>query len=166
MPSIEMPQLTVTQFPNPAIEGMIADTSAISGNNTISRLAQGALHAGRGVCKGTLYEQVKLPALASDVTDHFQGFTTYNAMREPVAAGPLYKDTDAVGIFRRGPIWLLAEGTVIDDGPVYIVNGTGAGTPGMLRGDANSGAATVMPRAKVIKGATAGNLALVEINLV
>lgn len=163
----EFPQTTMTQFCDPAVEGMIADLSAVAGYNTASYVAIVAMNWGRGVVLGAAHDEIKLPTSAADITDHFQGFTRYEAMRTPVIGGNAYAIKAAVPVLRRGPIWLLVEGAAtVDDGPVYIVNGSGAGTPGRLRGDANGGAATLVARAKVRQGAAPGALSKVEINLV
>lgn len=158
--AFEIPQTTMTQFPAVALEGMVADMrSAV----IVSKLATVAIPVGRGVVKATAWDLCKLPALGTDITNLFQGVAILNSMREPGV--PHYAINSAVSVLRRGAIWLLAEGDVTDEGPVFIVNGSGAGTPGKLRGDANTAAATQVTAAKVLKGATAGSLALVEFNL-
>lgn len=153
-------QLTVTQFCEPAFDGMVADTIGHSGSNTESLLAEGAIPVARAVVTGSDYDRCKLPSSAADISSHFRGFARYEAMKTPPAG---YADKDAVGVFRLGRIWIEVEGDVITDGPVYIVNSTGAGTPGRIRGDANSGAATLLPGAIVRKGASAGSKAIIEI---
>lgn len=159
--AFQIPQTTVTQFPDIAIEGMVADMQS---TNIITRIATIGIPVGRGVVKSSAWDLCKLPTSAAEVTNNFQGVSIYSAMREPGV--PHYAIKASVSVLRRGLIWLIAEGTVVDDGPVFIVNGSGAGTAGMLRGDANTAAATQVTQARVIKGATAGSLALVEFNLV
>lgn len=123
--------------------------------------AQSILNFGVFVVKGNS-GKVKLPANGSEVTDKFAGIVLSSAVKHP---GP-YEVNAVVPVLRRGAVFVLAEGAVTEDGPLFVVNGSGAGTPGALRGDANGGAATqITTRARIIKGASAGQLAEIEINL-
>lgn len=169
--SITVPQTTYNQFPGIAIDGMLAEAPISGGIDTY--LTEDALVAGRFVCTGDTAlvppspQSCQLPEVATDVSAGGQGFVIYTAAKMPVAGAGEYKAKDAVPVLRKGKIWIFPEGDVVDDGPVYIVNGSGAGTPGRLRGDANTAAATIVHGAVVRRGATAssGLPALVEINL-
>ncbi len=164
MADITVPQTSFGTAPPVAIEGMVGDSSDTHHD---SALCSAAMAAGRGVSLGSDDGIVALPAQASDVSAHFQGFTTYQAMRESTGSANRFTTKSAIGVLRRGRIWLRCEGDMVDDGPVYVVNGSGGGTPGKVRGDANTAAATIIPNgaARCIKGALSGNLVLVEVNL-
>lgn len=159
-----IPQTTYTLVPALARAGMMADGE----HHVDSLLADVAMAPGLAVVTGAAHGECKLPTAASDVSAHFRGVAIYSPMKMPVAGSAnTYAIADAVPVVRRGRVWVKPEGDMVDDGPVYVVNGSGAGTAGMFRGDANAGAATVLSRAVCMIGATAasGLFALVEINV-
>lgn len=157
--SFPLPQTSYALTPAVAFAGMLAD--AVS-TRMISGLADTALDAGYGLCRGAADGEVKLPGAGSDVTTDFQGVSVYLASKMPVQGSALrYAAKDSVSILRQGRIWVLALGDMVSDGPVYCVDAVA--NFGRFRGD-NTNAALV-PNAIVIKGATAGNLALIALNL-
>lgn len=164
MPPISLPQSSYTVTPPIAVDGMLADTE---NRQTETMIAAVALAAGRGVVKGTTVDDAKLPTVAADVTNHFMGVALYQAEKMPTGTANQYAAKDAVPVLRKGRVWMFPEGDTVDNGPVFIVNGSGAGTAGKLRGDANTAAATQVTRAIVRKGSTvaSGLPSLVEFNL-
>jgi hypothetical protein len=151
------PQTSVTYFPDIGLNGQLADT----GHHDITTgLADTSLDCGLAVVLGANgYQSIKLPGSSGDVTNTIKGWTLYRAMKEP--NDPRYVIHDAVDVLRVGRIWIIAQGDLVDEGPVYVVH-SGANA-GKVRGD-NTGA-TLVSRAKVIQGATAGNLAKISVNL-
>lgn len=168
---MNVPQLTYSQFPAVAIDGMIADGAKPQIDTAIADVA---LDSGRAVVTGgasalTDPDRVKLPTSAADVTNKFKGVVLYQASKMPVAGSALrYAIKDAAPVLRQGRIYVFPEGDMVDDGPVFVVNGTGAGTAGKFRGDANAGAATTLGASAICRrGATlaSGLPAILEFNL-
>lgn len=167
---ITLPQTSYNQFPAQAYDGMLEGTAS----KVDTGICAAALDAGRGLVQSAATttsdpDSVKLPALAADVTNHFKGVAIYLAAKMPIAGSSLrYAAKDAVPMLRRGRIWVFPEGDILEDGAVFVVNGTAGGTPGKFRGDANSGAATTLGiNAICRRGATlaSGLPALLEFNL-
>lgn len=166
-----VPQTVYDQFPAVAFDGMIAD-SAVKQVDTA--LADVALDCGRAVVTGgastiTDPDRVKLPTAAGDVTNKFKGVSLYQASKMPISGSAnRYAIKDAVPVLRRGRVYIFPEGDMVDDGPVFVVNGSGAGTAGKFRGDANAGAATTLGANAICRrGATvaSGLPAILEFNL-
>jgi len=160
-PFVSGPQVSVEYFPDPGMNGQIVD---IGPRDILSALADTDLDIGLGVVLGANGpNSIKLPGQTSDVANLFMGFTRYNPMIEP--RSPHYAATDTVGVLRVGRIWLVCQGDVTDQGPLYVIH-AGANA-GKIRGDAGSGgnAATQVTRGRVIQGATAGNLCQVALNM-
>lgn len=107
---------------------------------------------------------------AADVTSAglLQGVGLYRPALEP--ADPNFAIGDSISIMRRGYVWVLCNGTVTDSGPVYIVydNSTPTNILGSIRADAGSGtiAAVAPAGVRVVRGASAAGVALVELNLI
>jgi hypothetical protein len=82
-------------------------------------------------------------------------------------ASPYYLG-DAVPTLTRGRVWVTVEDTVTSDSAVYWrVKASGGNTQvGSFRSDADSGNAILIPstQARWIIGATAGNIAVLDIN--
>lgn len=161
-------QTSVSLFPDEALPGMYADLTIGGSSQIESYSAEGNIGFGYGVVGGTteteLSRQCKVPASGAEVTNKFQGFALRATMQEP-RIGTDIKAKDSVSVVRKGKLWVPYEGTPVQDGAVYLVNGSGAGTPGKIRHDANGGAATLLPRCVVRKINAALSLAQVEINL-
>lgn len=153
------PQLSYDLAPAAAFAGMKADSGL---SDTVSRLADVALDAGLGVCKGTDTESVKLPTTEGNVTGSFGGIALYNASQMPRTANR-YAATDAVPVLKRGRVWVQTEATIADDAAIYCIYD--ATNRGKFRADADTNRAGLVPSAKCIKGVTGAGLALIEINL-
>lgn len=82
-------------------------------------------------------------------------------------AAPYYPG-DAVPVMTRGRVWVAVENTVTSDSPVYWRQTPTMSNPqvGGFRSDSDSGNAILIPSTQVrwIIGATAGNLAVLDIN--
>lgn len=164
--SITAYQVTFPLQPPPAFAGMKADTSNA---DVETRLAETALDAGYGVVKGTdpTIGQCKLPANTGDVTNSFLGVTLYTPYKEPTGTANRYLADEHVPVLGQGTIWVNVDATsgatITADGPVYCVH-SGA-QAGKFRGDANSGAATLVPNAKAKSSATEGGIAKIKFNV-
>ncbi len=84
------------------------------------------------------------------------------------AGGQPYYPGDAVPCMTRGRVWVTVENTVTSDSPVYWRIAPTMSNPqvGGFRSDSDSGNAILIPSTQVrwIIGATAGNLAVLDIN--
>lgn len=156
----QMPQTSVDLFCDAAAAGMVAD---MTNTEIESFSAQVGIDFGFAVVKGTNKDQVKLPTSGADVSGAFRGWAKRDVMREPGATD--YRATDTVPVLRKGKIWVPYEGTPAADGAVYVVNGSGAGTAGKIRHDANGGAATLVSGAIVRDVDTTLGLALIQVNM-
>ena len=154
-------QTSYNQFPATAILGMLADSSPA--REVVTRLAEGDVNVGRVIVSGTAYPQAKEPDVTGDIAHHkLEGISLYDAAREPGA--PHYGNTDPITTLRKGRVWVSPQGAVTANGPVFVVH-SGANA-GRIRADADTAAATVATSfIRVLQGAAADGLALVEINL-
>lgn len=79
-----------------------------------------------------------------------------------------YIPGDAVPVLTRGRIWVVPDGNVSSDGPVYwrMIPTLSNPQVGTFRGDSDSGNAILLPSTIVrwITSASAGNLAVLEVN--
>lgn len=86
------------------------------------------------------------------------------------AGGSPYYVGDAVATLRRGRVWVTVENTVTSDSPVYWrFKANGGNTQvGSFRSDSDSSSCVLIPssQASWIIGATAGNLAVLDIQIV
>lgn len=166
---VQIPQTTYNLVPPVAFAGMLAD----SGPHDIeSALAEEPFDCGLGVVQGTSMgigntPQVKLPDNTGEVAT-FKGVTQFLSFKEPIAGSTVrYQATDTVPVITMGRVWVHIDETVgatmVNEGPVYLVH-SGA-QAGKFRGDANSGAATLIPNAKCKIGGSAGGIAQIKVNL-
>lgn len=157
--SFEFPMTSVKYFPDVAIPGQIADNGP---RDVATGIADTALDCGYGVVEGSNGEDsIALPAATGDVANKFAGVTVYNPMVEPKGSANRFAAKDTVSVLKKGRIWVTAQGDMVNKGPVYCVHsGTDAGK---FRGDNTT--ATQVSGARVVKGALAGSMALIEVNI-
>lgn len=115
---------------------------------------------------------IKLPAASGDVA-HPAGIVVrtgaIESTRDNLAPG--YQAGDPVNLMRQGRIWVTPETAVTKDGAVYarITVSGGSIQLGALRGDTDSGNATLVPGARWKSTTTAygpGVSALLEFNFI
>lgn len=139
----------------------------------IAVLAQAALELGIFVTEGTVRQSAALPDAAGDVTEAGVGITEY--LQSHIEGSNAFYDSGGMAsVIRKGRVWCIVEDSATA-GQFPFVRITAKGTPGAteavgrFRSDADgadSGVATETTRCKFITSqATAGGLALVEINL-
>ena len=164
---MQIPQLSYSYAPPAAVAGQLATTS--TGKETSTGLAEAACSAGLFLVGGTATYQVKKPALSGDVTGKLRGVACYVAVKEPVGpvGGPYlpnFKAGDAVPVLKKGQVWVpVAAADVADDAIPYVIfSGDDAGK---IRGTTDASAVQPTAGVKVIQGAAAGCLALVDLNL-
>ncbi len=156
-------QTNYTLSHNEAYKGMVADLQL---SNTVSRLNKGAANIpfGQGVVTDG-DNGAKLPTAASTAAE-FNGVAVYELNRA-------IADGDALGavplrdfsVITHGPVWVEVLDTVSKDDPVYLrVGATGLGD---FSGIAGAGATLgiLIPSAKFLTGATAGNLAKISLGI-
>lgn len=147
-----LPQTHYNQFPTVAFNGQVADGGPF--RDIISRLLDADCGVGIGLCTGVDNTRVKLISTGTDVTTAaFKGFVIYEPNREPAyptpSAGTMRKAGDSVQLLRKGRIWVMPQGDVVDDGPVYLCT---TANYGQVRGDNTN--ASLLPNAYVVIGAT------------
>ena len=140
-----------------------------------ARLAEVAIYAGLFVCQGTLDGQCKLPTSAAEVAKGLgiAEFLPTLDSRFPSggSAGVTYQIGDPVDAI-VGQVYVTVEEAVSAMDPVYVRWADGNGgrvQKGAFRKSADQVAAadtaTQLTGARYLTGASAGSLALVEINL-
>lgn len=156
------PMSRVDYFPNPGLNGTVAD----SGHHDITTaLAESpGFDIGLAIVLGAGgYGFGRLPSASTDISNGLViGFSLYKPMQEP--AFPHWQPTFAADILRKGRIWVVCQGAMVDQGPVFIIySGANAG---QVRGDAGSGgnAAVAFSRAVARQGAAAGGLVILDVN--
>ena len=139
-----------------AFEGLLGDVNNI---DSVSRLVEGAgVLFGRGVQSGTDEEQAKAAAVAMTLKQ-FEGFTIHQAVEN----GDLL-ETYQISVIRKGRIWVKSEDAIAKDGNVFLR--LAAGEIGVVMSVADAAnTLDISDKVKVVKGAGAGELALLEINI-
>ena len=113
---------------------------------------------------------VHLPQTGTDVTNPrvAMGFALHTHAVENALTGESlgYEPQSAVSILRRGRVYVLVEDAVVAGGQVFIRHVAGAGeTLGAARSDVDGSDASALPSASFMTAASAGGLAVVELNL-
>lgn len=158
-------QIPQTSYTNEAPTGYAGQLADLSPSHTDSMAADVALDCGLFVVLGAAYGRCKLPTATGQVTNNLQGISRYVAMAEPRTAGARFKIGDMVPVGRKGRYLVpVVSATVADDAIPYIIH-TGADA-GTIRGTTDASATIAPSGVKVLRGAAAGGLALVEVNLV
>lgn len=113
--------------------------------------------------------QVKKPSTGGEV---FRGVTIMNQAKEQILeSGELFKssgkylENQQVPVLRRGVIWVEVNQDVEPDDPAFFVHTGAAADIGKFRMDDAATDADAVPTGVFRSAATAGNLALLEINL-
>lgn len=107
---------------------------------------------------GTAGQECASPASEAAVQSA-PGFTVYRPMSEDKDDTHHYDDNEAVAIMETGHMWVLAEGTVVADQPVYvrITSDGGSNTVlGKVRADSDyvSGGVVITPEASLDQAVT------------
>lgn len=163
-----MPQLDYS-LDNPiAVEGALYDGAMV--RDKISALAElvAGIRVAKAVKKGTDDDQVILPTAAIDITEgRILGVSILDLTLEtPVGGVPLYSTGDSIPLMRKGRLWVIAEDDCVKDAPVYVRFQNGddvADFDGGFSG-VNTADHDLLPAAKWFTSASAGELAVLEIN--
>lgn len=152
-----------------AVEGALYDVAMTRDKiSALVELAAG-IRVGRAVRKGTDEDQVVLPTLATDITGGLiRGVSFIDlSLETPVGGVPLYSEFDSIPLMRKGRIWMVAEGTAVADQPVYVrfQNGDDSATFDGGFSGVNTADHDLLPNAKWFKGAVAGELGVIEVNI-
>lgn len=165
----QFPQTTFREVPDFGLQGQLAEP--LNPYTTLSAILEAAVDSGLFLTLGAGgYGYADEVDAAGDVTTAglLQGVGLYRAALEP--ATPNFAVGESITILRRGYVWVLCNGTVTDGGPVFIVfdNTTPTDIRGSIRADAGVGtiAAAAPAGVRVKRGAAAGSVALVELNLI
>ena len=139
-----------------AFEGLLGDVNNI---DSVSRLVEGSgVLFGRGVQSGTDEEQAKAAGIGMALP-MFEGFSIHQSVEN----GDLL-ETYPISILRKGRIWVKTEDAIVKDGNVFLR--LAAGEIGVVKASADStNTLDISSKVKVVKGALAGELALLEINI-
>ena len=129
-----------------------------------------ATGAGAGTIAGGIGQGCKHPVSAAEVAAGVLGFAVRTAAMETRrdTYPPSYQPGDMVNIMRAGRIWTKSECDVTQHDPVYVrqtANGA-LSTLGAVRNDADTVAATIVPGARFMNTALAGEPVRIEFNLI
>jgi len=161
-----MAQLTYSQDPAVAVEGLLFD---VSFHNVIETgMATEAITFGRcvarvaGAIATDIPPDIQLPAAAADITSGvFCGIALHDVTLETTTTG--WAIGDAVKVLRRGKVWMLAQDAVTLGGGVFARWQNG--NEGRVRSDADGGNASQIPGAFYRSTTTgADEFAVVELN--
>lgn len=146
-----------------AFPGMLVDTDAAM-RSSISRANEetAAVGYGLGVMFGTDPEtQFLLPASTGF---EFAGILVHSHAREDVeAVGPV--EGELTELVRKGRLWVTVEETIVTTDDVFLRHTVNGGLdPGGWRKDLDTDKADQITQAKWLTGASAGELAQLEIN--
>lgn len=124
------------------------------------------LFFGRAVIRGSADTEVEHPSGSAGT---FMGVVKrdYNIEPADVSTGDIPAGHEAK-IMLEGRIWVIAEDAVTEGGAVYYRHDAAGALPealGRFRSNADAGDATLVPGARWASSATAGNPAILEINI-
>lgn len=157
-----MSQTAVNRNFDQAFPGMLGD---IRPNTVESFLAEGSVRFGIGLSAGTdVDRQVIESALVGDT---FRGIAIHQHVEQAITTGvSQYDDKEAVGVLRKGTIWMPVEDSqkaiIAVDDPAFIEVVIGAPERGKVTGVSTANLATGGTVRKVDVGLA---LALIEIDL-
>lgn len=166
-------QTSVNFNPDVAIEGMVSRTSPVRTRDRVCNVTAGVQN-GRLVVQDTRDGQCRLPAAPADIAKAI-GIAPYRATQMPAwPPGTLsvhYPKGQTIGAISGGRVWVKVEADVAAFGSVFVrytVRG-GLNQLGAFGPTADTVAAVdyagLLAGAVYLTSATAGNLALVELNL-
>lgn len=117
---------------------------------------------GLAVVQGATDDQAHLPSLS---TDKVIGVVVHVANREQALGTGIvgFKKSDVLPVLMKGRIWVLVDGPVVVNGPVFVR--FAGGQAGVFRSDADTANATLVDGASFATSAFAGGLAIVNFNL-
>lgn len=164
MASFIQPQETL----EPATAGSISRLGAKVTTRTLNQaagVAEGLLLAP----SGTAGQECISPTTEAGVKSAV-GFSVYRPMSEDFDTTHHYADNEAVAIMEEGHMYVLSEGTVVADAPVFarITSDGGSNTVlGKVRGDSDvvSGGVVITPEASLVQAITVFELELSDGNV-
>lgn len=163
-------QLDYSHSPAKGFPGMLADSGPRQVTSKVNPAV--AIPFGTAVAKGTDDDHVKLPTTAAEVTASI-GIAIQDPVTEQDSSFTLatYAINSSVNVLRKGRAWVTVEEAVTSGDTPYVrwANGNGGKTQkGAFRKSvdqvSSADTATILPNAKYITSASAGELAIVEIN--
>lgn len=150
-----MPQLTVTDFSEKAVEGGLVDTGF---TDKITNFSDDTVPFGYGLHEDGEGKS-KLPAGAGV----FRGVALHTVTVEQVAGSDLsYAPNNAIPVLRKGRVWVRAEDAVTADAQAFLRQA--GGNEGQFRSDVDGGNAVAV-NAWFRTSAGAGELVILEVNL-
>lgn len=164
-----------------SLAGRLANASDINLCDAVSVGETAGIGVGLGVCIASLSgakkpgindTQLKLPTAASTDAD-FAGILVRTDTGRTDADGNTYMGYQEIGTLLRkervgGRIWIKAEGNITTNGSLYWIVADTANTGkkiGGFMGSNVSGDTVLIPGVKVVAGAEAGKLALIEVGV-
>ncbi len=137
----------------------------IGNNSVLTYRAEENINFGLGLVKGTGDSDALLPV---DGDGDFIGVAIRTQGIEQNGSGEaFYAEKSAVSVLNRGRIYVRSEQEVVAGDPVFLRFEVGApGTVlGAFRKDADTDKAYALSGVRFVRGAAAGGLAVIEINL-
>lgn len=157
-------QTSYTQYNDPGQLGNIADT--FHPRQVDSYLAQGVIGIGKAVVLGTAKEtatnrgQVVQAGTGVGQGALIIGVTLLSQTLEQTLAGVVqYLDKSAVGVMKKGRVWLETNDAVVAGAVANFHLATGKWTDEVVAAGIE---ATVLTKARFVTGTTAAGLAIVE----
>ncbi len=132
--------------------------------NDVAYVANATIGFGLAVALGANENECKRPSSIADKIVGVAVFTHADMINNGVAG---YKEQSAVSVIRRGVIIVRPEVTVAAEDPVYVrAVIAGSERAGAFRNAVDSTDCIAMPGCRFLTAATAGNLALVSVDLI
>lgn len=149
------------------LPGQMADCGfqdSITGINSSAAMPFGKL-----AVKGASDGLCKLPALATDITSKglVMGVSVKtHAMESSLSGDPQYPINSVPSLLRKGRIYVKVEETVVVGDDVYVRYAAGGDGLGSFGKTAGTSERAQLDGASWYKGASAGGLAILEVNFV
>jgi hypothetical protein len=157
-----MSQTTYTIEADEAFQGMLGDDGVNRVSVSRANEETVAVEYGRPAVEGT--DGAKQFLLPSAAGENFLGITLHSHDREDLDADGVSPDEPAE-LLRKGRIWVkVFEAIALGDDVYYQHTANAGAVPGDWRNDADTANADQLVQAQWLTAASAGELALLEIN--
>jgi hypothetical protein len=123
--------------------------------------------AGVVVVPGAAHGTCKVPATAGDAAKAI-GVTVYDPLTPAYSSTYDYESARVCEVLKEGEIWCVCEEAMAEGSKPYVrhtANGAGKLYPGVLRSDADTANAELLPNAQVVYPSTGAGVVKIAINL-
>ena len=156
-------QTQVNEYMQKGMAGGLADIGPCDIVTRINADAA-AIPFGVFVTKGANQGEAVLPTVSGEVTGPVGQGVVLRSHTQPQEEG--YAVSDPMSVIKKGRVWVPVDSAVTAESAAFVRFVAGAGEQlGVFRADADGTDAVALPGAKFVSDASAGELAVLDLNL-